>query len=207
MNRAWVTRALWVLFVSTCLGGAWVSCGGNGNTASNGSNSLGGGGNAFTTSTGMGNHHAGGANAGSGGNGSGGGIVIKDGGNCVPPTCAELNADCGPVTDSKCGGIIQCGNCPSGESCGNGGPSTVRRRQHRRLLAAELRGSERHLRPGRRRLRQHHLVRELQRCRRPAAASRMANQCGCTGVCAQIPDCTGPAAPRRSRARCSTRPA
>src|SRR5436190_17055377 len=52
-------------------------------------------------------------------------ISIGDGGNAgCPSTCEELNANCGFVTDTKCGGVIQCGAaCPAGESCGGGGPS------------------------------------------------------------------------------------
>jgi len=44
-------------------------------------------------------------------------------GDC-PATCADLDADCGFVTDTKCGGVIQCGtHCPAGEVCGGGGKS------------------------------------------------------------------------------------
>jgi hypothetical protein len=39
---------------------------------------------------------------------------------CVPKTCAQLNVACGPASDT-CGNIIQCGMCPSGQSCGGGG--------------------------------------------------------------------------------------
>jgi hypothetical protein len=46
-------------------------------------------------------------------------------GGCVRPTCAELGADCGAVTDTKCGGVIQCGDCPSGKACGAGGKANV----------------------------------------------------------------------------------
>jgi hypothetical protein len=48
-----------------------------------------------------------------------------DGTACMPKTCAELNADCGPVADG-CGGLLDCGPamCPkAGEICGGGGPS------------------------------------------------------------------------------------
>jgi hypothetical protein len=41
--------------------------------------------------------------------------------HCVPSTCKELNANCGAVTDKKCGGVVQCGSCPGGETCGGGG--------------------------------------------------------------------------------------
>src|SRR4029079_18351039 len=42
---------------------------------------------------------------------------------CTPSTCADLNANCGPVTDPKCGGIVDCGMCPAGQSCGVAGPN------------------------------------------------------------------------------------
>jgi hypothetical protein len=41
--------------------------------------------------------------------------------SCVPATCAELGALCGPVGD-RCGGLLACGSCPSGEVCGAAGP-------------------------------------------------------------------------------------
>ncbi len=49
--------------------------------------------------------------------------LTGDGGNvCVPKTCAGVGANCGPVSDT-CGGLLQCGTCPTGQSCGGGGPS------------------------------------------------------------------------------------
>ena len=39
------------------------------------------------------------------------------GGGCVPKTCVELKADCGPLPDG-CGNVVQCGStCPMGETC------------------------------------------------------------------------------------------
>jgi hypothetical protein len=38
---------------------------------------------------------------------------------CIPKTCAQQSAQCGPVGDG-CGNIIQCGNCPSGKACVGG---------------------------------------------------------------------------------------
>ncbi len=35
---------------------------------------------------------------------------------CVPRTCTAADTTCGPVGDG-CGGILQCGACPSGEAC------------------------------------------------------------------------------------------
>jgi hypothetical protein len=52
------------------------------------------------------------------------GMSTVDAGPCVPSTCDELGANCGFVTDPKCGVVVQCGTCGAGESCGLGGPST-----------------------------------------------------------------------------------
>lgn len=44
------------------------------------------------------------------------------GGACVPFTCADVGANCGPVSDG-CGGLIDCGTCnaAAGETCGGAG--------------------------------------------------------------------------------------
>lgn len=39
---------------------------------------------------------------------------------CVPKTCAQLGTDCGLVSDG-CSGVLYCGVCPSGLTCGGGG--------------------------------------------------------------------------------------
>src|SRR5277367_2446039 len=45
-------------------------------------------------------------------------------GECVPKTCTELDANCGPGGDG-CGNLLQCGNCQAPQTCGGGGkPST-----------------------------------------------------------------------------------
>jgi len=74
-----------------------------------------------------------GGGKGGSGNGTGataGGFVpIGDAGdagtgnNGCQSTCDELDANCGYVTDTRCGGVIQCGDCPKGEFCGGDGPS------------------------------------------------------------------------------------
>src|SRR5205807_1829121 len=48
------------------------------------------------------------------------------GGNtgCMPRSCAAMGADCGPLADG-CGGLLMCGSCPSGQSCGIGGKPNV----------------------------------------------------------------------------------
>lgn len=39
---------------------------------------------------------------------------------CVPKTCAQLEANCGSAPDG-CGDKIECGECPDGQTCGGGG--------------------------------------------------------------------------------------
>jgi hypothetical protein len=39
---------------------------------------------------------------------------------CVPLTCEQLGHQCG-VTGDGCGGALDCGSCPMGETCGGGG--------------------------------------------------------------------------------------
>jgi len=58
--------------------------------------------------------------------GTGGTVVFGEGGantTGCPSTCDELSANCGYVTDTKCGGVVQCGDCPDGQTCGANGPS------------------------------------------------------------------------------------
>jgi hypothetical protein len=39
---------------------------------------------------------------------------------CSPRTCPQLGIGCGSVGDG-CGGTLQCGTCPGGQTCGGGG--------------------------------------------------------------------------------------
>jgi hypothetical protein len=55
-----------------------------------------------------------------GGGGTPGQCGLLDGGSCKPLTCAAQNIACGPAGDG-CGNLIQCGSCPSGQTCGGGG--------------------------------------------------------------------------------------
>lgn len=53
----------------------------------------------------------------------GGADAGADGGaGCTPLTCADVGANCGPISDG-CGDLIQCGTCnaAAGESCGGAG--------------------------------------------------------------------------------------
>ncbi len=35
-----------------------------------------------------------------------------------PSSCKSLDADCGTATDTRCGGVVECGACATGEVCG-----------------------------------------------------------------------------------------
>jgi hypothetical protein len=41
-------------------------------------------------------------------------------GPCSSLTCDDQNIDCGPAGDG-CGNVLQCGTCPTGQTCGGGG--------------------------------------------------------------------------------------
>ncbi|MDP8999985.1 MAG: hypothetical protein M3O46_07730 [Myxococcota bacterium] len=49
-------------------------------------------------------------------------IVTGDGAAmvCTPKTCQSQSLDCGPNSDG-CGGLLDCGTCPAGQTCGGGG--------------------------------------------------------------------------------------
>ncbi len=57
-----------------------------------------------------------------GGGGTPGVCGAIEGGTCMPLTCAGQGIDCGPAGDG-CGGSLNCGTCPMGETCGGGGTS------------------------------------------------------------------------------------
>jgi hypothetical protein len=44
--------------------------------------------------------------------------------SCAPKTCVELGVNCGPAGDG-CGGTLQCGSCPMGQTCGGGSTPSV----------------------------------------------------------------------------------
>ena len=53
------------------------------------------------------------------------GVPDAHGPGCGLRTCASAGANCGPVGDG-CGGLLDCGACPMGQSCGGGGGSRHR---------------------------------------------------------------------------------
>jgi hypothetical protein len=91
-------------------GGTFADGGSEGGSPSRTDGSLGGG------------HGKDGGDSGKGGGMTLGGTDSGSGGfgQCVPKTCTELSANCGPMGDG-CGGVIQCGNCQAPETCGGGG--------------------------------------------------------------------------------------
>jgi hypothetical protein len=45
-------------------------------------------------------------------------------GSCVPRTCADVHANCGPIGNG-CGGTVDCGTCPESAVCGGNGQANV----------------------------------------------------------------------------------
>src|SRR5208283_1881221 len=45
-------------------------------------------------------------------------------GACTPTTCTAQGANCGTISDG-CGGQLNCGTCPTGQTCGGGGVANV----------------------------------------------------------------------------------
>lgn len=43
---------------------------------------------------------------------------------CTPRTCAQAGANCGAVSDG-CGGLLDCGQCPAGQTCGFNGQANI----------------------------------------------------------------------------------
>jgi hypothetical protein len=113
--RTWLGSILFVVLGTLAVASG---CGGDPEVA-NGDETINGGKNA-------------GGKSSAGGKGSGassGSLVIGEGGNDgtpgCPSSCEALNANCGFVTDTLCGGgLVECGDsCPKGEFCGGDGPS------------------------------------------------------------------------------------
>jgi hypothetical protein len=121
MRRAYRELGFGLFFVATLVAAGFGGCSSNGEMTS----TSGSGGHAPDGGTGAGGAKDGGA-TGSGGSiavgsgGSGGGTGGSPDGGC-PSSCAELDANCGSVTDTRCGGVVQCGDCPAGMACGVGG--------------------------------------------------------------------------------------
>jgi hypothetical protein len=83
---------------------------------------------------------------GDGGNGDESAIIDDGGlvfdastemGGCVPKTCTELGANCGPIADG-CGTLVDCGTCTAPFACGGGGKPNVCGSNCKGLTCAEL---------------------------------------------------------------------
>jgi hypothetical protein len=127
------------------------------------------------------------------------GIQIQlDGGNVprCPSTCVDLGANCGPVTDTKCGGVVDCGACAGGmvcgavvpNVCGTGTPSDADAcvprtcRDQAVTCGPTSDGCNGTLWCG--------------SCSAPQTCGgdpQRPGQCGCTGLCSQVPSCSSDA--------------
>jgi len=93
---------VWAVLVTSCAAGTH-NAGLGGGTDGGPDTSVGSDGGGFDSSFGDGN-------------------TGSDASTC-PSTCQQLGAECGPATDTQCGGLVQCGACPAGEVCGAAGPN------------------------------------------------------------------------------------
>jgi hypothetical protein len=174
----WMGTAL----VITWVVGAVVSC------------SAGGSRHGFTATGGSGGTATSSGGSGTGGLGLGGlggsstTLTLPEAG-CVPSTCSELNANCGPTTDPKCGGVVQCGTCPMGQTCGATGPNQCGWGSPDGCAPLTCSGQKANCGQvgdgcgG---------MLSCGSCTAPqtCGGGGQLNTCGCTGVCAQIPDCS-----------------
>ncbi len=128
--------------------------------------------------------------------------MLKQGGGCVPPTCAELGANCGAaVTDTKCNGpTIDCSQkpCPTGETCGGGGHPNqcgTGGGSHGDACAAKQTCESQNITCGAAGDGCGGTI-QCGTCTLPQTCGGAGNgkqECGCTGLCAQIPNCNGDA--------------
>jgi hypothetical protein len=119
------------------------------------------------------------------------GLNLGDTGDGCPSTCAALGADCGAVTDTKCGGVVQCGACPTGHTCGGGGKPNVCVVGSSSDACAPLTCQQQNISCG---AAGDGCTGTLQcgTCAPPQTCGgdpAKPGQCGCTGVCAMIPQC------------------
>lgn len=178
MSLVRAVRGLWIAIAGVWIAGVWVSCSSGGTETRNS-------GGSGTSTGGTGGAHSGGSGGTAGGETT---FVVPDGG-CVPSTCQELDANCGPVTDPKCGGIVDCGACPAGESCGNAGPNKCG--MGSADACASKTCADQNANCGQIGDGCGNTI-SCGSCNAPkTCGGAQANKCGCTGVCAQIPDCPG----------------
>lgn len=120
----------------------------------------------------------------------GGGVPNVCGGStgvCTPKTCAELGADCGYAGDG-CGAVVDCGACGPGEICGLSQPNVCGAAATCTPKSCADLGATCGAVPdgcgG--------VIASCGTCAAPQSCSGDSNhpyQCGCTGVCSQVPTC------------------
>jgi hypothetical protein len=103
--------ARWIgpLALASMIGSTAISCGGSGGSLFTGNG---------TSDASTPNGDDGAPPQGSGDGSSS--LLIGDAGGCSPKTCQDLGFNCGHNSDG-CGGLIDCGGCPTGQTCGAGG--------------------------------------------------------------------------------------
>jgi hypothetical protein len=121
-------RRVWTLVPALTVVVFW-GCGGSPSKATDGGAAAGSGGKSLVTGGGAA------AKANSGGAASSGaaqtsglttidlGASVVNGTSPCPSSCESLNANCGTVTDSRCGGVVACGICSGDETCGSTVPN------------------------------------------------------------------------------------
>lgn len=117
-------------------------------------------------------------------------LVIGDSASC-PSTCAALGANCGAVTDTKCGGVVQCGTCPTGQTCGGAGVHNVCGAGTNPDACARLTCAQQGISCGAAGDGCGGTI-QCGACSLPQSCGGDPNQpgkCGCTGLCAQVPTC------------------
>jgi hypothetical protein len=183
MVRAAWQRGVGAGAVCVWLLGSWASCSA-GSRGAGTRGASGGTGGAITSSSTGGAQAAGGAST---SGGLGGSFVLPDAG-CTPSTCAQLSANCGPVTDPKCGGVVQCGACATGQACGNGGPNqcgAITPDACAPLTCAQQNANCGQIGDGCGNTLSCGSCNAPQTC----GGGTTPNACGCTGVCAMVPTC------------------
>ena len=112
-----------------------------------------------------------------------------------PSSCAELGANCGTVTDTPCGGVVDCGNCPVGQVCGGAGVHNRCARGTSADGCAPLTCAEQGVSCGPAGDGCDGIL-SCGTCMAPQSCGGSPSkpgECGCTGVCAQIPACAASA--------------
>ena len=146
---------------------------------------------------GMGGSGMGGMGGVGGMGGGAGGLFIPDSGSDsptgCPSTCQQLGASCGTVTDTKCGGVVQCGGCPAGTTCGGGGVHNQCGTGNNPDACVPQTCAMQNVSCGQTGDGCNHTL-QCGTCNAPQTCGgdpTKPGQCGCTGTCAMVPTCEG----------------